>query len=163
MNATSSPSSSVDLNAITRLYRSRPAARPIASRRGDLRREGCVLVVLRLEPARAKNRLAEPLEPEDEQERADDEPQHVDRHRLERGPERGDEHHEDDERRDGALQRRAPAAGDAEREHDRERLHHLDRARERGAEEDEQVAGHPATVAFRGDSSAARRRGEETT
>ena len=77
------------------------------------------------------------------------EPQRVDRHRLERRPERGDEDGEDDERGDRALERRPPAAGDAEGEHDRERLHHLDRAGEGGAEEDEQVAGHPATVAFR--------------
>ena len=91
----------------------------------------------RLQPARAENRLAQPLESEDEQQRADDQPQHVDRNRLERRPERGDEHREDDQRGDGTLERSAPAAGDPEREHDRERLDHLDRARERSAEEDE--------------------------
>ena len=57
------------------------------------------------------------------------------------GPERGDEQREHDSGRAGADQRRAPAADDADAEHDRQRLDHLDGAREEGAGDDQDRAG----------------------
>ena len=59
-----------------------------------------VLVVQRLQAARAQDRLAQPLQPEDQQHRADDESQRVDRQVRERGAERGDD---DGERRPAAA------------------------------------------------------------
>ena len=60
-----------------------------AARFGELLREERVLVVQRLVAAGAQDRLAQPLQAEDEQERADDEPQRLQRDRGERRPERG--------------------------------------------------------------------------
>ena len=61
-----------------------PVAGALAGRRGRalLLPERLGLVVLGLEAARAEDRLAQPLEPEDEQQAADDEPQRLDRDQL---------------------------------------------------------------------------------
>src|SRR5262249_6032646 len=69
-----------------------------------------VLVADGTPAARAQDRLAQPLEPEDEQQRADYEPQDLDRDDGERRPEGGDYHREDERGRDRAGERRAPNA-----------------------------------------------------
>ena len=114
----------------------------VPGRRGllALLAERLVLVVQILEAARAEDRLAQPLQSEREQQRADDEAERVDRDRAERRPERGDEQREHDSGRAGADQRRAPAADDADAEHDRQRLDHLDGAREERAGDDQDRA-----------------------
>ena len=143
MNATSRPSSSTPLNASVKPYQSRPArsSRAGGARLRELAREDRVLVVQRLEAARAQDRLAQPLQPEREQQAADDEAQHVDRDQRQRRAERGDDRRERDGRGAEPDERRAPAARDAGGEHDRERLDELDRAREeRGG--DEKAGGH---------------------
>ena len=60
---------------------------------------------------------------------------------LSAGPERSHENGQDDQGRADADQRRAPAAHDADAEHDRQRLDHLDGAGEEGAGEDEDRPG----------------------
>ena len=89
----------------------RPAARGLLA----LLAEGLLLVVQRLVAARAQDRLAQPLQPEDEQQRADDQPQRVDRDSA-AAPGRARRQRRERERRCGdADQRRAPAAYDARR------------------------------------------------
>ncbi len=114
---------------------------PLVVRRGGsispLREEDLFLVVQRLVAARSQDRLAQPLQPEAEQERAHHELEHLDGQELQRGTERGHDGGERDRRRGDPDERRAPAARDADREDDREGLDHLDRARQEGAEEDE--------------------------
>ena len=90
MKTTSRPSSRTPLNATVNAYQSRPARSLAARCRGllALRAEGLVLVVQRLVAARAQDRLAQPLQPEREQQRADDEAKRLDRDRAERRPER---------------------------------------------------------------------------
>ena len=143
MKTTSSPSSRTPLKAIVKEYQSSPARRSLARRLGlgPLALERLVLVVQRLVAARAQDRLAQPLQPEDEQEAADEQAQVVDRDLLQRRPERGGEHGQHDRRRAHADQRRAPAAHRADAEHDRQRLDHLDRAGEEGSEADEDGGG----------------------
>src|SRR5205814_890742 len=55
---------------------------------GELPREDRVLVVQGLVPARTQDRLAQPLQAEDEQERADDDPQPAERDHRQGGSER---------------------------------------------------------------------------
>ena len=109
-----------------------------------LRRLACEdrrLVVERLVAARAQNRLPQPLQAERQQEAADHEAEDVDRDERQRRPERRDDRRERDGRGREPRERRPPAARDARREHDRERLDELDGAREerRG---DEERGGH---------------------
>ena len=84
MNTTSSPSSSTPLNAIVKAYQSRPRrrSRDAVVRGLRLRHEGLVLVMQGEAPAAAKNRLAQPLQPERQEQHADDELQPVPRPRA---------------------------------------------------------------------------------
>ena len=151
MNATSSPSRSTPLNASVKPYQSSPAR---CRRRGapascELAREDRLLVVQRLEAAGAQDRLAQPLQAEGEQQRADDEAQGVDRDDASAPAERGDDHARARASRPRPGERGAPAARDADREHDRERLDELDRAREkRGCDQEPEVTvgGHSGTA-----------------
>ena len=95
----------------------------------------------RLVAACPQDRLAQPLQPEDEEEPADDEPQSLDRDHGERRSERGDGDRQGDCRGAQAGERRPPAACEPGGEDDRQRLHHLDRAREERGEDEEGVAG----------------------
>ena len=82
-------------------------------------------------PAERRIGLAQPLQPEDQQQRPDDELEQRLREPLDErvaGDDRDEG--EDDERGRGPGERRAPVAGDAHREHDRERLDELDRGGE---------------------------------
>ena len=83
------------------------------------------LIVERLQPGGAQDRLAKPLQAEDQQQRPDDQPQHVDRQRGQRRPERGHKRRQRDDCRACPVQRRGPAAGGADCEHDRQRLDRL--------------------------------------
>ena len=148
MNAISSPSSKTLLNATTNAYPSNRSARAstasacVASSRVDP-----VLVTDSLEPARAQNRLPQPLQPEHEQQRSDYDTQRVDRDRVQRRPEDRDESGEPSDRRRGAEEWSPPAARRAEREHDRDRLDRFHRTRGGYTENEQQIAGHrPTTV-----------------
>ena len=144
MKTTSSPSSSTPLKATVNEYQSIPARSAgeadAASSCSSLK--AALLVVQRLVAARAEDRLAQPLEPEDEQERADEEAEGVDRDQPKRRPEHRDDHREHERRHADADQRRAPAAHDADREHDRQRLDRLDAAGEERREEEEDAVAH---------------------
>src|SRR5262249_47259322 len=110
----------------------------------ELAREDRILVMERLVAARAQDRLAQPLQPEDEQERTDDEAQRLDRDHRERRPERHDDDREHDRRRAEPCERGAPPARESRGEDDRERLHELDAAREEGRDNAKDVAAtHP--------------------
>ena len=131
------------MNATVNEYQSSPARRS-SPRRGRplaLSRERLVLVVQRLVAARAQNRLAQPLQPEDEQERADDEPQRVDRN-ARAGPSTATISAEHDRGGADADQRRTPAAHDAHAEHDRQRLDRLHGTGEERREKEEEVMRH---------------------
>jgi len=106
----------------------------------ELARVDRVLVVQVLVAARAQDRLAQPLQAEDQEQRADDEPEDVDRDERQRRPERGDDRQEHDRGRGHADEGGAPAPGDAGREHDREGLDRLHRAREEGGQDQEDRA-----------------------
>ena len=95
-------------------------ARLRGARLFELSREDRRLVVQRLVAARTQDRLAQPLEPEREQQRPDDEPQGRDRDEGERRPERRDDHRERDGRRSEPGERGAPAARDPGGEDDRQ-------------------------------------------
>ena len=110
-----------------------------ALRVGELAREDRVLVVQRLEAARTEDRLPQPLQPEDEEQSADDEPQRVERNRGQRRPEHGRDRGERERRGADSCERRAPAARERRGKHDRERLHHLDGAGEECGKEKECV------------------------
>ena len=84
----------------------------------------------RLQPGGAQDRLAQPLQAEDQQQPADDDAQHVDRQRGERRAERHDQHRQSHNAGEDAQQSRRPAPRRADREHDRQRLDGLDRAGE---------------------------------
>ena len=90
--------------------------------RQPLTLEDRVLVVERLVARGAQDRLAHPLQAEDQQQTADHHAQHTDRQggepRAERGGDRGQSH----ECGADADERGAPAAGRADREHDRQGL-----------------------------------------
>ena len=129
------------MNASVKPYRSMPGGRRRGAARGvELAREDRVLVVQRLEAAGAQDRLAQPLQAEDEQQAADDEAQHVERDYRQRRPERRDDRGERDDRGADAQQRRAPAVRRARGEHDRQRLDHLDGAREERREDQQAPA-----------------------
>ena len=107
---------------------------PIHRRPCGTRHAGCLLalgserrtlVVQRLVAAGAKNRLSQPLETEDQEERSDNEAQGVDREQAERGTEHCDDHTEDECGDSDADQRRAPTPHDSQSEDDRERLDSL--------------------------------------
>ena len=100
MKATSSPSRSTPLNAIVNAYQSMPAAAvaPIDRACFGLLAEDRVLVVERLEPARAQDRLAQPLQPEHEQQAAHRDTQRREREGGQRRAERGDDCGQGDER-----------------------------------------------------------------
>jgi hypothetical protein len=100
-----------------------------------------VLVVKRLEPARSQDRLAQPLQPKREQQRADDETQDIDRDPLQSRPEDDDEREEHDRCSREPDQGRLPPAYDANAEHDCQRLDQLDSAGEEGAREDQDLTG----------------------
>src|SRR6266516_1378830 len=139
MKTTSSPSSSTPLNATVNEYQSSPARRSstAAAALRALRLETLRLVVERLVATRAQDGLAEPLQSEREQQRADDEAKRPDRDRAKRRPERRDEHREHDRGGADTDQSRAPAAHNADSEHDRQRLHHLHRTRQKGPGNDQ--------------------------
>ena len=82
------------MNESVKPYQSIPARSSRGAARGlaQLPREDRVLVVQRLVAARAQDRLAQPLQSEHEQERADDEPKRVQRHERQSRPERRDDH-----------------------------------------------------------------------
>jgi hypothetical protein len=97
MNTISRPSSSTPLKATVNEYQSsRPFSSCPAAAARALLAVGLVLVVQRFEAARPQDRLAQPLQPEREQQRADDEAQRVDRDPLQRRPEHRDERQEHD-------------------------------------------------------------------
>ena len=92
-----------------------------------------LLVVHRLQPRGAEDRLAQPLEAEDEQQAADDELEQALREPVDQRVARDGGHaREEHERADRAGDGRAPAARQAHREHDREGLDELDGRGEQG-------------------------------
>ena len=109
----------------------------------ELVRERGLLVVQRLEAARAQDRLPQPLQSEGEQQPADDQPQPVQRDQRQRRTERRHDHREHDGRRGSAGERRPPAARQTRSEHDRQRFDHLDRAGQEGRENEEDGAQAP--------------------
>jgi hypothetical protein len=108
-----------------------------------------------LVPARAQNRLAQPLEAESKEQRADDEAERPDRDVLESRSECGDDRGEHEGRGADAHQCRAPAADDPDREHDRQCLHRLDGTCEEGGEEEEDVVRHGGCAHTAGGARAA--------
>ena len=142
MNTTSRPSRNTPLKETTNANQSRPmtgSRRAPACRRGLLV-EDRLLVVQRLEPRRAQDRLAQPLQPEDQQQGADHQLEQRLREPLDEGV-AGEQRHrrECHERRGGPGQRRAPVAGDPHGEHDRERLDELDGRRQCHGEQQAQL------------------------
>ena len=103
MNATSRPSSRTPLKA-----RTNPPLGRSHFGLGDGLGVDRVLVVERLVAARTQDRLPEPLQPEDKQQRADDEPEVVQRDPRQRRPEDGDDDRQDE--------RATPAPASAERQ-----------------------------------------------
>ena len=104
-----------------------------AAGRLGLLAEGLLLVVQRLQPRRAEDRLAQPLQAEDEQQAADDELEQALREPVDQRVARDAGHaREEHERADRAGDGRAPAARQAHREHDREGLDELDGRGEQG-------------------------------
>ena len=100
----------------------------------------------RLEAGRAQDRLAQPLQPEHQQQPAHHDAQDVDRQRGERRPERCDQRRERHDRRAHPRQRGGPAARRADGEDDRQRLDRLDRAGEEDRDgEAELGAADPST------------------
>jgi len=120
------------LKASVNPYQSRPAraSRPAARALLLLAREDLRLVVQRLEAARSQDRLAQPLEPECEEQPADDQAEDIDRDQRQRRPECAHDRRERDGRGPEARERGAPAPRDARGEDDGQRLDELDRARE---------------------------------
>ena len=84
-----------------------------------------IFVVLCFQSAGAKYRLTQPLHTKDEQDPAHHESQGTERYVDECGPERCYERSERSERYERSLERRAPSASVADRQHDRESFHHL--------------------------------------
>ena len=79
MNATSRPSRNTPLNATVNAYQSCAGSLAVRAQQRDFGFVDRFLVVQRLQAARAQDRLAQPLQSEDQQHRAHDEPQRVDR------------------------------------------------------------------------------------
>ena len=98
-----------------------------------------VLVVQGLVAARTQDGLAEPVQPEDQEERANDDAQRVDRHVAdERDAHRDDEDAQHGDCGGGALERGAPAPAHAGGDDQGQCLDHLDEAGpEHGEDEDE--------------------------
>jgi hypothetical protein len=92
--------------------------------------------------ARTQNRLAQPLDAEGQQQRADDEAERADRDVSESRPERRDDPRQHDRRRADAAEARAPAAYHADRKHDRQRLDRLDCAGQEGGDEEQENRAH---------------------
>ena len=111
MNATSSPSRNTPLNETVNEYQSCDAVPSLVFQGRHLGAEDRVLVVQRLEPAGAEDRLAQPLEAEDEQDGPDDDAERVDGDVGERRAEDADDEHERGER--GRHAPRAPSASRA--------------------------------------------------
>ena len=101
------------MNATVNEYQSSPARRSLAGGLGfgALAPERLVLVVHRLVAAGAQDRLAQPLQAEDEQQRTHHQAKRVDRNLLQRRAERRDEHREHDGR--GSRRRSASSASRA--------------------------------------------------
>ncbi len=102
---------------------------------GDLPQVRARLVVQGLVAGRPEHGLAQPLEAEDQQQRADDEAQAGQRQVADRGADRGGDHGQDDERDGHALERGLPLPGDARGQDDGERLDGFDRARDEDRED----------------------------
>ena len=102
--------------------------------------EGGALVAHRLEPRLTQNRLAQPLQAEQQQEHPDDDSDGVDRQRAEPGAK--DDHHSRQEGECGAHagEGGGPAAGDADRQNDGESLDALDRAGEEHRSHESQLS-----------------------
>lgn len=112
------------------------------AQRSKLRGENRVLVVQGLEPARAQDRLAHPLQPEHQEQPADDEPEDVDRQRRQRRAQRANNRGQREQRCANPNPSGAPATGDSGGKDDRDRLNPLDRARDEHADEQQNLAGH---------------------
>src|SRR6266568_84200 len=84
--------------------------------------------------------LAEPLQAEHQEQRADRKPQRADRHERQRRAERQDEHREDGQAGSGAKPGRPPAANGADADHDDHHLDDLDGRRQERGDEDGGVA-----------------------
>jgi hypothetical protein len=84
---------------------------------------------------RAQDRLAQPAQAEQNEQEADDVLQHMDRYQAKKRTEDGDERRQGDEGCRRAEEGGAPALDEADGEHDREGLHHLDeRSEKRGGQ-----------------------------
>ena len=98
---------------------------------GDLAPVDLLLIVQRDDPREAQDRLAEPTQSEEEEQRPDDAEQQVLGHVIhERDAKRRDDDRERERRQRRAGERRAPPTGQAYREDDGRRLDELDRARD---------------------------------
>jgi hypothetical protein len=107
--------------------------------RGDLLLEDLFLVVKRLEAGAPQNRLAQPLQAEDQEQPTDDQSQGVDRQRRQPGAKDRRCSREDQHRSPGAYERRAPASCRAHREHDRQGLDRLHRAGEKDRQRESEL------------------------
>ena len=109
--------------------------------RRHLRRVDRLLVVQRLEAGGAQDRLAQPLQAEDEQQRADHQAQRREgNERGHRRPEDRDQRRQGQHRRADPQQGAPPAAGHAGGEDDGQRLDHLHRRGEERREDQERPA-----------------------
>jgi hypothetical protein len=98
-----------------------------------------------LRPARPQHRLAQPLQPEDQQQTADDQAQTLQRNSCHGGAE---DRHEDGQQRhapDHPGDSRAPVAARSGGEHDRQGLDRLDRTRQEHRHEQGASALTPIT------------------
>ena len=85
--------------------------------------------------------FTEPLQPEHEQQEADDQPQGPNRNPAERGTKHHDNHGEHPEARDRSDDRRAPASRRTHANNDRDHLGRLDRRGQEGRDQDREEAG----------------------
>ena len=151
MNATSRPSRNTPLNATVNVYQSMP--RVVAGGRASgalLLGVDRVLVVQRLEAARPQDRLPQPLQSED---RAGPRRRTVAGRRSAGRRARGRAPRRRSRSAASAAATpmigRSPAPGDADGEHDRERLDHLDRAGQERRGDQQDVVGHAAIAECR--------------
>ena len=117
-----------------------PVVTGFAARGAQQRDLGLVdrlFVVHGLEPAGAQDRLPQPLQTEQEQQGADDEPHRIDRQMRERRAEQGHDHRQREECDTDAPGRGSPPARHADGQDDGDRLDHLDRARQEGGGDDQ--------------------------
>ncbi len=129
------------MNDRVNVYQSNaPAATLVRARLGLFLLEDAGLVVEGHRTRGAKDRLAQPLQPEREEQEADHQAQRVERDQRQRRAEGGDDRCQRCQRDCDPETGRPPPARDPDREHDRERLDHLDGAGcERGRDEDDGV------------------------